>query len=399
MKRLVILMIVMLLAAAACSFEMGGSSDKTDPTLAVLSAPTVTPFQTLTPRADVTVTPFQTSTPVPTATPINFGNTGNSGSSGSSGNSGSSGSSSGNTIPCAIRTDWPIYTVQAGDTLSRIAQRVGTTTNVLVSANCLSNANLISVGQGIRVPQLPPPPTVAPIPPTITPIIPTPGAPVFKYAPIPTDEYLHRINDLVATADPFIMLVTEVLGAQYVRFMVQNTQTGQVTHIGEQSNPNGTGGGWLSYHIGYTFPAPGQYIFYAVARTGSVETTSANTIAIYNPDMAPIFSDQRIDTPPVIEPNVSYENGMYELEPGATVNFSWPDAPTDAERIVYTLTPTGTGTAIAMAVIATDTTPADGVPVEWQVTGTGLWGHFQASAYMPDGRIINSQIVNIFSEP
>ena len=58
---------------------------------------------------------------------------------------------------CFVRTDWPIYVVQAGDTLLRIAQRVGSTVTELAYANCLPNANLVYVGQQLRVPRLPVP--------------------------------------------------------------------------------------------------------------------------------------------------------------------------------------------------------------------------------------------------
>ena len=57
--------------------------------------------------------------------------------------------------PCVVRTDWFTYTVQSGDTLFRIAQRVGSNVNELALANCLSNTNLVYVGQVLRVPRLP----------------------------------------------------------------------------------------------------------------------------------------------------------------------------------------------------------------------------------------------------
>lgn len=53
---------------------------------------------------------------------------------------------------CSPRSDWAIYTVVAGDTLSAIARDVGSTANELTTANCLSNANALFVGQQIRVP-------------------------------------------------------------------------------------------------------------------------------------------------------------------------------------------------------------------------------------------------------
>jgi len=63
---------------------------------------------------------------------------------------------------CTVRTDWPAYTVVAGDTLGMIARRTGSTSTALVQANCLADANLIAVGQQLRVPSLPLLPTTLP---------------------------------------------------------------------------------------------------------------------------------------------------------------------------------------------------------------------------------------------
>lgn len=56
---------------------------------------------------------------------------------------------------CGVRTDWPVYIVQRGDTLSRIAQRTGSSTGELALGNCLNNVNIIEVGQQLRVPRQP----------------------------------------------------------------------------------------------------------------------------------------------------------------------------------------------------------------------------------------------------
>ena len=79
---------------------------------------------------------------------------------------------------CFIRTDWPIYVVQAGDTLLRIAQRIGSTVTELAYANCIPNANIVYVGQQLRVPRLPvatPAPTQIP-PATLRILTPVEGA-------------------------------------------------------------------------------------------------------------------------------------------------------------------------------------------------------------------------------
>ncbi len=63
---------------------------------------------------------------------------------------------------CNVRTDWPVYTVEAGDTLFSIATDVGSTTTELAVANCLSNPNMIYTGQQLHVPQAPSAPTSTP---------------------------------------------------------------------------------------------------------------------------------------------------------------------------------------------------------------------------------------------
>ena len=49
-------------------------------------------------------------------------------------------------------TGGQVYVVQPGDTLDSIARRFGTTANALMSANDLTNPNLIYVGQRLNVP-------------------------------------------------------------------------------------------------------------------------------------------------------------------------------------------------------------------------------------------------------
>ncbi len=96
--------------------------------------PTNTPLPTLTPTITPTHTvesslSLQGLNGLPTATPIEA------------------------TTECKPRTDWTlIHTVQRDDALSTIAQRYGTYVEEIVAANCLTDANLISIGQQLRVP-------------------------------------------------------------------------------------------------------------------------------------------------------------------------------------------------------------------------------------------------------
>lgn len=53
---------------------------------------------------------------------------------------------------CPARADWFTYEVVSGDALGAIAARSGTSVEALSSANCLTNADNIWVGQVLRVP-------------------------------------------------------------------------------------------------------------------------------------------------------------------------------------------------------------------------------------------------------
>ncbi|MGD8517615.1 MAG: LysM peptidoglycan-binding domain-containing M23 family metallopeptidase [Anaerolineae bacterium] len=48
--------------------------------------------------------------------------------------------------------DWPVYTVQAGDTLYAIAERFGSTVEAIVAANDIADPRLIGVGQRLYIP-------------------------------------------------------------------------------------------------------------------------------------------------------------------------------------------------------------------------------------------------------
>jgi LysM repeat protein len=68
---------------------------------------------------------------------------------------------------CQVRNDWPLYAVESGDTLFRIARRTGATVDDLVQANCLTDPDRLFNGQELRVPRTPvetPTPTATPKP-------------------------------------------------------------------------------------------------------------------------------------------------------------------------------------------------------------------------------------------
>ena len=73
------------------------------------------------------------------------------------------------TQTCSPQTDWAIYVVQAGDSLSTISRSVNSTIDELTTANCLENPNAIRRGQELYVPRLSVTETPQPtLPPTAT---------------------------------------------------------------------------------------------------------------------------------------------------------------------------------------------------------------------------------------
>jgi LysM repeat protein len=87
--------------------------------------------------------------------------------------------------PCDKRTDWPVYTVQQGDTLYGLALRHGVSVALLQEANCL-DTDTIQVGQSLHVPSLiVATPRLAAAGPTPTHLIATPGSPAATRTPIP----------------------------------------------------------------------------------------------------------------------------------------------------------------------------------------------------------------------
>lgn len=135
MSRMLTILMASLMLLSACGLE------RKDETAVITPIASLNPnLVTATPGVN---TPTVTATVAPTATPTRTTNS-------------NTGNNTGNPRPnCTVRTDWPVYTVVAGDTLAVIAQRVNSTVNDLTAANCLANANTIQVGQQLRVPRLP----------------------------------------------------------------------------------------------------------------------------------------------------------------------------------------------------------------------------------------------------
>jgi len=134
-------------------------------------------------------------------------------------------------IACSYPANWAVYTVQAGDTLGTIAQRAQTTIDQLMSANCLSNPDLISVGQALHVPNA----LATRV--TVTPAAPN-NATVGAIAISPSI----LVNGVYqVAAGPITLTAIGVQGVTRVTFYFQQTNTPQSQPIGTDNNPtNGT---------------------------------------------------------------------------------------------------------------------------------------------------------------
>jgi LysM repeat protein len=111
---------------------------------------TLTPSQTLRPPPTFeppTATPMPTLTPSVTPTPTTDVNISIPGLRGAESPTPSS------TPGCEPRDDWKLtYTVKFDDTLSSIADRYGTWVDELADGNCITDRNLIVIGQVLKVP-------------------------------------------------------------------------------------------------------------------------------------------------------------------------------------------------------------------------------------------------------
>ncbi len=122
------LLVVLLIIPAACSLT--SNTDKTNDRPTPIPTSFVINTQ---PVLIITPTPFPTAFVQPTTAP-------------------QATSPQVVTQPCTIPASWIPYRVVAGDTLSGIARRSGTTTDQLTRGNCLSDPNDIEVGQTIYTP-------------------------------------------------------------------------------------------------------------------------------------------------------------------------------------------------------------------------------------------------------
>lgn len=158
-KWMLLLFLMALATLSACNLQKniplktealaeGATATETIPPSTPLAS--LTPSQTLRPPPTfepATRTPAPTLTPTITLTPtLNLAGA-------IPGLHGLETPTPSTTPGCVPRKDWKLrYTVQRNDALARIADRYSTSVQELVAANCLTDPNVIVIGQELRVP-------------------------------------------------------------------------------------------------------------------------------------------------------------------------------------------------------------------------------------------------------
>jgi hypothetical protein len=287
-------------------------------------------------------------------------------------------------INCTPYTYWPVYYVRQGDTLGQIAARTGSTIDALVQANCLANGDLIYVDQPLYVPVIPA--TLTPVP-TST-LLPTvdADAPIFTHNLTVDAHWVDSSGWMVTYYDTVRVNAGEVLNADRVDFYVDDPGGASAIHIGQDLDP------WDGAFWDYSFPAPGTYTFMAVAENEHKQVNSNAFTIRYDPNFVP--PEGRFNVL-IITPNLQFDGSTYLLQSGATVTIDWPNAPRGATEVDFFLAPTGTG--MSPQPIGADRSPADGATITWGVL-PGVTGHIQATAAMPDGSTVSSQLVLIVGQ-
>jgi LysM repeat protein len=164
------------------------------------------------------------------------------------------------------------YTIQAGDTLTSIATKLGTTVAALEAANPGINPNNLQIGTQISLPSTSTAPSttpnpVIPTPPTPTPIVPTPA----PTSPASTSTYTIQAGDTfvtIAAAFNVTLAAIEAVnpgvnpGSLQVGEVI-NLPAGAVANPGTATNPGTGSGGFVAYSgPASNFPDPSLWATY-----------------------------------------------------------------------------------------------------------------------------------------
>ncbi len=228
-----------------------------------------------------------------------------------------------NTTACVPRTDWPTYQVAVGDTIGQIAARTGTAAAALTQANCLTNANLISVGQTLRVPRQPLPPTV--LPPTAEPTKVTQ-----QLGSINISKYLWAdAGNYVLPGGESIRLTWEGGPADAIRTdFFTRASNGAMTLISTDTNPSdGLSTTWLT-PINLT----------AELTASAIRSDGSSVTPIFRPSVS-VLDPNAQSNALTLNTYLSVANEIYTIKPGQAEVILWSTAPQAASRVDFVFSP------------------------------------------------------------
>ncbi|MBN2470284.1 MAG: LysM peptidoglycan-binding domain-containing protein [Anaerolineae bacterium] len=352
MNRLYLALIALALAGLGCNLTSGSLAAPT-PTAIPLTGAAETPTLALTP----TVTPLPTAqiAPTSTTTTTSGGTTTNTGNT----TGGTSGGTSGGYVPptCIRRTSWPVYTVARGDTLSRIAQRIGSSANELTTANCLANPNLLEVGQRLYVPRLPVYRGSA-------------GAlQVTNLSPTSAYSYTAQPGAALTLAWPEVNTqgVTRVeFYAEYTAPVQQQQTLGADGYLAD--------GAALTIHV---TQHNSSAILRAAAFNGDQLVQNTATPIVINVAADNVHDIGQV----VITPSTPLQGNRWRVTAGTTVTLSWADASRQALYVEFWMYP-DQGGASAAQLLGVDNNPGNGASIQWAAPA-GTAGTLHARAVLP----------------
>jgi len=307
---------------------------------------------------------------------------------------------------CTPRTDWLVYIVQAGDTLSKIASRTGSSVQTLADANCLRDVNTISVGQSLRVPVLP---VVTAVPVEFTP------SPTYTFTPTPT------ITGLGAATYGGIIM-NGAIQQDDTRFYVQAGMNVTLSWWGVPRHPDiqrvdfsfvPLDGTLPSQEIGFDnnledgalvhWQIPANFDGHVMARAAIVGSESDY---IYSPsyllrayDPEPNARSGVLAIHPAIEAGSPADWSRYVLEMGTQVRIDWTGyGPTMIDAVAsvqFTFTPDGGEPLI----IGVDSNMRDGASLIWTVPEQNGQLHADVLRYQFAQPALSSPVLTIFTQP
>lgn len=264
---------------------------------------------------------------------------------------------------CTPRADWQTYRVVPGDTLSGIAVRTGSTVEALAQANCLTDKNIISVGQPLRVP-------VMPVPPTTT--APQPNVGKVTVSPASTDGDWFVVTPGTTVTFSWTGAAASATSVEFYLQRLDIPVSPQL--IGTDTNlADGASITWTVISI--------QAMVTAVAKQGATlvnQTPTATQIKTAAAN-APLGKVQ-------VTPNLGTQDGWLKLTAGSTVTVSWQEAANLGDvEIHFYFAPTGTG--MTPQEIGADYNVYDGVSIQWVVMSGGA-GYLSARAASKGGHAL-----------